>query len=227
MYIGGTGGSARGGVCKKPLEISRAVHNGKAVLTIGGPQLRNIATIGGNICNGITSADSAPTLLAFDAQLVYKSIAGARTVPIKEHYLGVAKTQLKTDEILQEIIIPEVSYKNTFAAYIKYATREAMDIAILSCAANVQLSQNKKTIERLRLAYGVAAPIPIRASAAEITAQGKPANNATVELAAEAVKSDINVRTSWRGSKEFRTHLACELAKRTISAALKLAGAIE
>jgi xanthine dehydrogenase FAD-binding subunit len=194
----------------------------EAAETVGGPQLRNIATIGGNICNGVTSADSASTLLAFDTVLEYLGPNGVRQVPIAEHYVSAGKTALTHDEILQALIIPKTSYANCFGQYIKYAMRNALDIATLGCSANVKLGNG--IIERLRLAYGVAGPVPMRALSAEQAAAGKPANAETVAAVARAALSDINPRTSWRASKEFRLHLAEELAKRAITGALKRAG---
>ena len=196
----------------------------EAVQTIGGPQLRNIGTIGGNVCNGVTSADSASTLLAFDAVMEYLGPNGTRPVPIKEHYISAGKTALAHDEILQAILIPKESYENCFGNYIKYAMRSALDIATLGCSANVRLSKDKKNIERLRLAYGVAGPVPMRVPGAEQEAAGKAANAETAAAAAKAVLNDINPRTSWRASKEFRLHLAQELAVRTIAESLKRAG---
>jgi xanthine dehydrogenase FAD-binding subunit len=198
----------------------------EAALTIGGPQLRNIATIGGNVCNGVTSADSASTLLAYDAVMEYLGPNGKRLVPIKEHYIGAGKTALAHNEILLAVLIPAESYENCFGHYFKYAMRNALDIATLGCSANVQLSNDKKTIERLRLAYGVAGPVPMRAMGAEQAAAGKAAGAETVAAAAKATISDINPRTSWRASREFRIHLAEELAKRTITESLKRAGVL-
>ena len=188
----------------------------EAAETIGGPQLRNIATIGGNVCNGVTSADTASTLMAFDAVMEYLGPGGKRLIPIQEHYLAAGKTALGHDEILTAIIIPKESYENCFGNYIKYSMREAMDIATLGCSANVRLSGDKKIIERMRLAYGVAGPVPIRAPSAEAAALGKSANRETIHAAAKAALADINPRTSWRASAEFRIQLSEELARRAI-----------
>jgi xanthine dehydrogenase FAD-binding subunit len=195
----------------------------EAVLTIGGPQLRNIGTIGGNVCNGVTSADSASTLMAFDAVMEYLGPNGLRKVPISEHYISAGKTALAHDEILQAIIIPKESYENCFGNYIKYAMREALDIAALGCSANVRLSEDRKNIDRLRLAYGVAGPVPVRSPGAEQAAAGKPATAETAASAAKLALNDINPRSSWRASREFRLHLAEELAKRAITESLKRA----
>ncbi|MDR2923151.1 MAG: xanthine dehydrogenase FAD-binding subunit XdhB [Treponema sp.] len=195
----------------------------EAVLTIGGPQLRNIGTIGGNVCNGVTSADSASTLMAFDAVMEYLGPDGLRSIPISEHYVSAGRTALAHDEILQAIIIPKESYENCFGNYIKYTMREALDIATLGCSANVRLSKDRKNIDRLRLAYGVAGPVPMRVPSAEQAAAGKPANAETAAAIAKLVLDDINPRSSWRASREFRLHLAEELAKRAITESLKRA----
>lgn len=196
----------------------------EAVDTVGGPQLRNIGTIGGNVCNGVTSADSASTLTAWEAVMEYLGPGGTRRVPITEHYTGAGKTALAHDEILTAIVIPKASYTDCFGNYIKYAMRNALDIATLGCSANVRLSKDKKTIERMRLAYGVAGPVPARAPSAEQAAAGKAAGAAAVAAAAKAALDDIHPRTSWRAAKEFRLHLAEELAKRTLTESLKRAG---
>jgi len=196
----------------------------EAVLTIGGPQLRNIGTIGGNVCNGVTSADSASTLTAYEAVMEYLGPGGLRQVPVSAHYISAGKTALARDEILQALIIPKESYENCFGNYIKYAMREALDIATLGCSANVRLSKDRKTVERLRLAYGVAGPVPMRVPSAEKAAAGKPANAETAAAIAKLVLNDINPRSSWRASREFRIHLAEELAKRAIAESLKRAG---
>ncbi len=86
------------------------------------------------------------------------------------------------------------------------------------------LSKDSKTIDRLRLAYGVAGPVPMRVPTAEQAASGKPANAETAAAVAKLVLNDINPRSSWRASKEFRLHLAEELAKRAIAESLKRAG---
>ena len=195
----------------------------EAAETIGSPQLRNIATIGGNVCNGVTSADTASTLMAFDAEMEYLGREGKRLIPIKEHYLAAGKTALAHGEILTAIIIPKMSFENCFGHYIKYAMREALDIATLGCSANVRLSGDGKTIERLRLAYGVAGPVPMRSPSAEAAAEGRPIGEESINAAAEAVAADIKPRTSWRASAEFRLHLAGELARRTIRESIRMA----
>ena len=199
---------------------------GEAVDTIGGPQIRNAGTIGGNTCNGVTSADSASTLMAWDAIVELTGQNGVRLLPIQEFYLSAGKVDLRPDEIQTAILIPKSSYENCFGHYIKYAMRNAMDIATTGCSVNVVLSGDKKTIQRSRIAYGVAGPVPMRAPSAEKAAKGKPLTEETVEAFAKAVLQDIHPRDSWRASKDFREHIAVEMAKRCLIESCKRAGGV-
>jgi len=197
---------------------------GEAVDEVGGPQVRNIGTIGGNTCNGVTSADSGSTLVAWDAVMEMTGPDGVRRLPIREFYVKAGKVALRPAELLTAILIPKESYENCHGHYIKYAMRNAMDIATLGCSVNVRLSADKKTVERMRVAYGVAGPVPARAPSAEAEANGRPVSLETVEAAGKAALSDVNPRTSWRASKELRLQLVEELTKRAFARAIELAG---
>lgn len=197
---------------------------GEAVDQVGGPQIRNIATIGGNTCNGVTSADSASTLHAWEALVELTGPEGVRRVPIKEFYIKAGTVDIHEGEIQTAIIIPKESYENTFGCYMKYSMRNAMDIATLGCSVNVRLSADKKTFERVRIAYGVAGPVPMRAPSAEATANGKPVSMETAEAISKSVLKDINPRDSWRAAKAFRQHIAVELAKRAVIESVKRCG---
>lgn len=102
--------------------------------------------------------------------------------------------------------------------------RNAMDIATCGCSVNVKLSADKKYIEDVRIAYGVAGPIPMRAPSAEAAAKGKPVSMETVEAFGEAALQDVNPRTSWRATKEFRLHLTRELAMRALKESILRSG---
>ena len=127
---------------------------------MGGPQIRNIGTIGGNTCNGVTSADSASTLHAYDAIVELTGPDGVRRQPIREFYIKAGKVDIRPGEIQTAILIEKDSYTDTFGHYIKYAMRNAMDIATLGTSVNVRLSADKKTVERARVAFGVAGRCP-------------------------------------------------------------------
>ena len=197
---------------------------GQAVDMVGGPQIRNAGTIGGNTCNGVTSADSASTLFAWDAVVELTGKDGIRRLPIEQFYLKAGVVDLKPDEIQTGILIPKQSYEGYFGHYIKYAMREAMDIATTGCSVNVKLSSDKKTIEEARIAYGVAGPVPMRARSAEALVKGQPISAGLVAAFSKAVLQDIHPRDSWRASKAFREHIAVELAKRCLTESIHLAG---
>lgn len=199
---------------------------GEAVDMVGGPQIRNAATIGGNTCNGVTSADSSSTLHAWDAIIEITGVNGVRRIPIKDFYIKAGTVDLRVEEgeIQTAILIPKASYENCFGHYIKYAMRNAMDIATLGTSVNARLSADKKTFDRVRIAFGVAGPVPMRAMTAEEFICGKAVTLENIEAFGRAVLEDINPRDSWRASKAFRKHIAVESAKRCLIESVKLAG---
>lgn len=199
---------------------------GEAVDMVGGPQIRNIGTIGGNTCNGVTSADSASTLHAWDAIVEITGPDGVRKIPIKDFYIKAGVVDLKPAEIQTAIIIPKAAYEGYYGHYIKYAMRKAMDIATTGCSVNVKLSEDKKTIEDVRIAYGVAGPVPMRAPSAEAVAKGNPVSTETIKTFAKTVLEDINPRDSWRAAKDFRQHIAVVLAERALKESIRLAGGV-
>ncbi|MEY8495437.1 xanthine dehydrogenase subunit XdhB [Lachnospiraceae bacterium 29-91] len=211
-------------ITKDPIIQEHINVLGEAVDMVGGPQIRNIGTIGGNTCNGVTSADSASTLHAWDAVVEITGPDGVRRIPIHDFYIKAGVVDLRPGEVQTAIIIPKEAYEGYHGHYIKYAMRNAMDIATTGCSVNVKLSADKKTIEDARIAYGVAGPVPMRAPSAEKAAEGKPVSEETMKAFAEAVLEDINPRDSWRASKAFRQHIAVVLAERALKESIRLAG---
>ena len=213
-------------ITKNPIIQKHINVLGEAVDMVGGPQIRNIGTIGGNTCNGVTSADSASTLHAWDAIVEITGPDGVRRIPIHDFYIKAGVVDLKPAEIQTAIIIPKEAYEGYHGHYIKYAMRNAMDIATTGCSVNVKLSEDKKTIKDVRIAYGVAGPVPMRAPSAEAKAKGKPLTKAVVHEFGQAVLEDINPRDSWRASKAFRQHIATVLAERALTESIRLAGGV-
>ena len=197
---------------------------GEAVNMIGGPQVRAIGTIGGNTCNGVTSADSASTLHAWEAIIEITGPDGVRRTPIKDFYIKAGTVDLQQGEIQTAILIPKESYENCFGHYIKYGKRNALEIANIGCSVNVRLSADKKKFERVRIAYGVAGPGPMRVPTAEAFINGKTINQKNIDQFAKSVLADINPRDSWRGGRAFRQHMAVEMAKRALLESIKKAG---
>lgn len=196
----------------------------EAAVSMGGPQVRNVATIGGNVCNGAVSADSATSLFALNAELLLKTKNEERIIPIKEFYLGPGKVSILPNEILVKIIIRKKEYLGYKGNYIKFSNRKAMDIAMLGVSVVGAIENNY--FKDLRISLGVAAPTPIRCLKAESFARGIEVNmNNIIEISEKALL-DAKPRNSWRGSKDFREHLIKELTKRGIIEVIKRAGGV-
>lgn len=211
----------------KNLIIQKHIHVlGEAVDMIGGPQIRNIGTIGGNTCNGVTSADSASTLFAWDAVVELTGKEGVRRIPIQEFYMKAGKVNIRPGELQTAIVLSREAYEGYNGHYIKYAMRNAMDIATLGCSVNVKLSKDKTRLEDVRIAYGVAGPVPMRAVQAEAAGNGQEISAASIERIGDTVLKDIMPRDSWRASKAFREHIAKVLCKRALKESIRLAGGV-
>ena len=189
-----------------------------AVGAVGGPQVRNMGTIGGNICNGATSGDSGSTLLALEAVLEVEGIEGKREIPISEFYLGPGKVALNHGDVLVKIRIEKKNYEGYKGHYIKFSPRKAMDIATLGCS--VLIKEKDGVIEDLKIAYGVAGPTPLRAIDAENYAKNKKVSDETLENIGKECLKASRARDSWRASKAFREQLMEELPKRALKIAL-------
>lgn len=210
-------------ITKDPLIRKYFPVLGEAADTAGGRQIRNIATIGGNTCNGVTSADSASTLFAWDAVVELTGPEGIRQIPIADFYLGPGTVDLRPGELQTGILIRRESYEGYVGHYIKYAMRNAMDIATLGCSVNVKLSEDKKTFTDIRIAYGVAGPVPMRAVHAEQEGRGLPVTEESIGKIGDAVLEDIRPRDSWRASKAFREHISKVLCRRALKEAVRKA----
>lgn len=196
---------------------------GEAVDKVGGPQIRNIGTIGGNICNGVTSADSASTLYALNSLLRIQDAEGSRVVAIQDFYKGPGQVNLDHDEVLTEIIITRENYQGFGGHYIKFAMRNAMDIATLGCAVLCKLKDHK-IVEDFRLAFGVAAPTPIRCRQTEEMVRGNTFNQELLQAVGRSAAKEVNPRTSWRASREYRLQLVEELSQRAFKEAFAKGG---
>ncbi len=194
----------------------------QAILTIGGPQVRNMATIGGNLCNGVPSADSATPLIALNAEVMIEGRNGPRQMPLESFFLGPSRVALAQHEILTAITITRDNYANYFGHFHKYAMREAMDISTIGCSAVCKIKNG--TLQDLRLAFGVAAPIPIRCKVTEDKVRGRKINSKLLTDIATYLSADVRPRTSWRAAKEFRLQIITTLPQRVVKQAILNAG---
>ena len=217
------------GVCFHSIYTSELVNRCTPMLAqacnmVGSPQIRNIATIGGNLCNGAVSADSVPALLVLDAELTLVSLSGVRVVPVTQFHTGPGKTVLAAGhEILTQIRIRRDNYENHGGKYLKFGQRNAMEISTLGCAVNCSLNADG-SIRSFAIAFGVAAPRPIRCPKAEALMRGKMPTQALLQELREAVALETQPRDSWRASRQLRVQLIREQAVRAARAAILSAG---
>lgn len=177
---------------------------GQAALTIAGPQIRNVATVGGNVAKGAVSADSIPSLLLYDTVARIQSADGSREVPLKDIFTGPGKTNLGHEELITGLFVARADLDELSAHYIKYSVRKSMDLAVLGVA--MALSLKDGVIDRLRVALGVAAPTPLRLLQDEDWRGRTPDEDLIADIIA-AVSADTRLRDSWRASKDYREHL--------------------
>ena len=144
-----------------------------AAASFAGVQVRNLATVGGNICNASPSGDTLPALIAYGAQCRISGPDGQRSVPLEQLFTGPGRTVLAHDEVLAEIVLPPPPV-NTGALYIKHSPRGAMDIATVGVASSLTIDASGVCADA-RIVLGAVAPTPIRAGDAEEVLRGKKA----------------------------------------------------
>jgi len=188
-----------------------AIHD--AVKNIGSIQVRNVATIGGNICNAVPSADGIIPLLTLGTHLTLVGPKGKRSLPLKSFFLGPGQTLMTHGEILTEFFIPPL-LPRTSGAYIKHTRREAMELPILGVGMGLSLDENKKTCAKVRIALGVAAPTPIRAVLAEEYLTGKEVNEQTLAETGKKAAQETKMRDSIRGQAWYRKEMVSVLINR-------------
>lgn len=225
IYIGA--GTTFSHVTSDPIIQKYIPVLGEAVDQVGGPQVRNIGTIGGNVCNGAVSADSVPTLFSLNAMLRIADGTGGQMIPIRDFYLGPGKVDLHQGDVLTHIVIPGKEYQGYHGHYIKYSMRNAMDIATLSCSVVSKVNPEKKILEDVRITFGVAAPVPYRCVETENAIKGMPLGEELLSKVEEMVRQEIHPRDSWRASREFRLQIGGEIARRALMRSIELAGGDE
>ncbi len=193
-----------------------ALHDGAS--QVGSVQIRNVATVGGNICNAAPSADTAAPLLALDATAVLKGPKGTRKVPLKDFFTGPSRTVRAPDEILVEFEIPVVE-GGFGSAYHKHARRKAMDLPILGVA--VFLKMDGDTIKTARIALSVAAPTPLRALEAEAFLRGKSFSDEVLKEAGRIAARETSPRDSLRGKAWYRREVFETFVPRMAARALE------
>jgi CO/xanthine dehydrogenase FAD-binding subunit len=191
-----------------------------ACAEIGGPPIRNRGTIGGNLANASPAADTAPPLLAYDAEVVLATETGKRTLPIADFFIGPGKTILEPGELLMEVHIPEPP-PHTAAAFVKVGKRKAMAIAVVSVAVRITLAKDGR-IAGARIALGSVAPTPIRVISAEQTLRGNVLSEELIEKTAEETRRMASPISDLRAPADYRSKMVGVYTRRALKAAWEM-----
>jgi aerobic carbon-monoxide dehydrogenase medium subunit len=208
-------------VTAREIELSPDVRRdyrglAQAASEVGSIQVRNRATIVGNICRASPSADTLPPLIADGAVVTVFGPTGERRVALEDFFLGPGKTVLRPDEIVTGVNVPTVA-PHSAGIYIKHGRRKAMELATVGVA--VSLTLDAAVCRRIRIVLGAVAPTPIRAKQAEAVVEGQVLEEALIEAAAQAAMEESRPISNIRGSAAYRREMVRVLTARAIQQA--------
>jgi CO/xanthine dehydrogenase FAD-binding subunit len=189
----------------------------QATSTMAAPQVRNRATLAGNICNAVPSADSVPPLLALEARLKLMSQKGERILALEDFFTGPNETVLTGVELLAEIQIPPVP-SNSRGIYLKLSPKRSMDLATVGVAALV--INEDGYCKDIRVALGAVAPTPIRAKKAEGILRRQRFSGELIERTAQTAAEESQPIDDHRASADYRREMVETLVRRAITQAI-------
>ena len=190
-----------------------------------GVQIRNLATVVGNVCNASPAGDTLPALLAYDAQCHIASVTGERWLPLHEVFVGPGRTALAPGEIMTGLRLPTPA-PNSGGLYIKHSPRGAMDISAVGAASVVSIDADG-ACSTVRIALGAVAPTPMRAFGAEGRLIGQIPNQANISESARLAAQSASPIADVRSGAEYRREIAQVLTERTLQhAAATAAGGV-
>ena len=182
---------------------------------IGGHQVRNVGTVGGNLANASPAADLAPCLLAVDGVVTLVGAGGERTLPLERFLLGPNRTARRADELLTRVSVPSPP-PNAATSFLKAGRRRAMEISVTCVAARLTLDDARERCLEARVALGAVAPTAIRVPAAERALEGQTIGADVFRRAAEAAQAASSPIDDVRASAAFRRHLVGVLVRRAL-----------
>jgi len=191
----------------------------KGAGALGSPQVRNRASLGGNLATARPAADMCVPLLALGARVALVSPAGERQVELPEFFLGPGLTSLRPNEVLTKVLLSKPR-PGAGSGYCKLGLRKALEISLVNVAAWLSLEPDGKTIKQARVALGAVAPTPILSPGAARALAGAPAGDDAFAAAAAAAAADARPIDDHRGSAEYRRDMVAALTKRCLGQAL-------
>jgi carbon-monoxide dehydrogenase medium subunit len=214
-------------VTHRMLELSPVIRREFPILTdavthIGSVQIRNVATIGGNVVNAVPSADGAIPLITLVANVRLRGPKGERIMALEDIFIGPGQTLLDPGEVLMEFIVPKLPPR-TGAAYVKHTRRAAMELPLLGVAVLISLGAEGTTCTEARVGLGVLAPTPMRARSAEAILQGRTITENVLRRAGKAAAEECKARDSIRGEAWYRREMVEVLVPRMAKLAVERA----
>jgi carbon-monoxide dehydrogenase medium subunit len=220
-------GGARLGACAtmSRLASSEALTGPLAALaqgagSVGGPIVRNRATVGGNLVTARPCADTAPPLISLGATLRLESRAGSRSIELDGFIAAPGATAIRPDELLAFVEVPEPVSKAAGSCYLKLTRRSAMEVTIVGCAASIALDEACEKVVRARVVLASVAPTPVRVRGAERALEGEAPTREALRAAAGAARSEAQPIDDHRASRAFRAQVVEVLARRALETAL-------
>lgn len=204
----------------RTLETSPEVRLNYPMLSQAAGQLasvaiRNVGTVGGNLCNASPSADTAPALLALSAEARIAGPSGTRQVPLEEFFVGPGKTVLEEGELLVELWVPPV-HPRARGVYFKHSIRGSIDLAIIGVAVLAVYDPQGTIFEDVNIALGAVAPTPMRAKRAEVLLKGQEVSDALIQTAAEIAAKESKPITDIRGTAAYRREMVQVFTRRAL-----------
>lgn len=202
-----------------PLLAGGAEAVREAARLVGGRQVRNIATVGGNIANASPAADVVPALMALDARLVLAGVDGERTMPLCDFLLGPRRTARRPGEIIASIAFPQPTAEAA-TAFLKAGRRKAMEIAVVNVATHLRLDGDG-TCRDVRIVLGSVGPVALRARKAEFLLEGTVPDQALVREAGRTASEECTPISDVRASADYRRLLVAALVERTLASCVE------
>lgn len=221
IYIGS--GLTHNGLVYSELIKNKIYALSEAASKIGSEQVRNIGTVGGNLCTCASCADTAPILMAYDAQVELASHNSTRTLPLRNFIISHHKTEIKKNEIMTRIIVP-IQKKSSGASFIKFGLRESSSISVVSSAVMIEFESG--ICNRVNIVIGACAPTPVISENANILILGKTidvlkGNSELIESIVNAAANDTIPIDDIRGSADYRRRLVKVLTKQALALAIE------
>ncbi|HYT47616.1 MAG TPA: xanthine dehydrogenase family protein subunit M [Burkholderiales bacterium] len=202
-----------------PVVLEKYPGLAQAVRELGSIQIRNRATLAGNVCRASPSADTLPPLMADRARVTLYGPRGSRTVALEAFFTGPGRTVMRPDELMTEIRLPPPPPR-TGKAYIKHGRRKAMELATVGVAVSVTLQENR--FREVDIVLGAVAPTPLRALKAEAILRTQEVSEELIEEAAIAAMSESKPISNVRASADYRREMVAVLTRRALRQALGL-----